>query len=33
MDFVAVQLADGRRFRALTMLDLFTREYLAIDLG
>ena len=24
MDFVAVQLADGRRFRALTVLDLFT---------
>lgn len=25
-DFVADQLADGRRFRALTVLDLFTRE-------
>jgi putative transposase len=24
MDFVADQLADGRRFRALTVLDLFT---------
>ena len=25
--------ADGRRFRALTVLDLFTRECLAIDVG
>ena len=33
MDFVADQLADGRRFRALTVLDLFTRECLAIDIG
>ena len=33
MDFVADQLADGRRFRALTVLDLFTRECLAIDVG
>ena len=33
MDFVADQLADGRRFRALTVLDLFTRESLAIDIG
>jgi putative transposase len=33
MDFVADQLADGRRFRALTVLDLFTRECLAIDGG
>jgi putative transposase len=33
MDFVADQLADGRRFRALTVLDLFTRECVAIDLG
>jgi transposase InsO family protein len=33
MDFVADQLADGRRFRALTVLDLFTRESLAIDVG
>ena len=31
MDVVADQLADGRRFRALTVLDLFTRECLAID--
>jgi putative transposase len=28
MDFVADQLADGRRFRALTVLDLLTRECL-----
>jgi len=33
MDFVADQLANGRRFRALTVLDLFTRECLAIDVG
>jgi putative transposase len=33
MDFVADQLADDRRFRALTVLDIFTRECLAIDVG
>ena len=33
MDCVADQLADGRRFRAFTVLDLFTRECLAIDIG
>jgi putative transposase len=33
MDFVRDQLADGRRFRALTVLDLFTRECLAIEVG
>ena len=33
LDFVADQLADGRRFRALTMLDVFTRESLAIEVG
>ncbi len=33
MDFVADQLADGRRFRALTVIDMFTRECLAIDIG
>ena len=33
MDFVADQLADGRRFRALTVLDLCTRECVAIDVG
>jgi putative transposase len=33
MDFVADQLADGRRFRALAIIDLFTRECLAIDVG
>lgn len=31
MEFVADQLSDGRRSRALTVLDLFTRECLAID--
>jgi putative transposase len=33
MDFVADELADGRRFRALTVVDLFTRECLAIEVG
>ena len=33
MDFVADQLADGRRFRALTVIDMCTRECLAIDIG
>ena len=33
MDFVADRLADGRRFRALRVIDLFTRECLAIDVG
>ena len=33
MDFVADQLADGRRFRALTVLDVFTRGSLAIEGG
>ncbi len=33
LDFVANQLADGRRFRALTILDVFTRESLAIEVG
>jgi putative transposase len=33
LDFVADQLADGRRFRALTVVDVFTRESLAIELG
>jgi putative transposase len=33
IDFVADQLADGRRFRALTVVDVFTRESLAIEVG
>src|SRR5439155_14847244 len=33
LDFVADQLADGRRFRALTIVDVFTRESLAIEPG
>ena len=33
LDFVADQLADGRRFRALTVVDGFTRESLAIEVG
>ncbi len=31
MDFVADPLADGRRFRALTVVDIYTRECLAIE--
>jgi putative transposase len=31
MDFVADQLANGRRFRSLTVLDIYTRECLAIE--
>jgi putative transposase len=33
MDFVADQLADGTRFRSLTVVDIYTRECLAIDCG
>jgi putative transposase len=33
LDFVADQLTDGRRFRALTVVDVFTRESLAIEVG
>src|SRR5712692_7100501 len=33
LDFVADQLVDGRRFRALTVVDVFTRESLAIEAG
>jgi len=33
MDFVADQLVNGTRFRALTILDVFTREALAIRAG
>ena len=33
LDFVADQLADGTRFRALTVVDVFTREALAIEVG
>ncbi len=33
MDFVADQLADGRRIRKLTIVDLFTRECLGIEVG
>lgn len=31
MDFVADALFDGRKLRMLTVVDLFTRECLAID--
>jgi len=33
LDFVADQLSDGRRFRALTVVDVYTRECLAIEVG
>jgi putative transposase len=33
LDFVCDQLADGRRFRALTVVDIYTRESLAIEAG
>jgi len=33
MDFVADELTDGRRFRTLTVLDLFTRQCLDIAVG
>jgi len=33
MDFVADQLANGTRFRALTVVDVFTREALATEVG
>lgn len=33
LDFVADQLQDGRRFRSLTIVDVFTRESMAIEVG
>ena len=33
LDFVADQLQDGRRFRCLTMVDVYTRESVAIEAG
>ena len=33
MDFVADQLVNGTRFRALTIVDVYTREALAIAVG
>lgn len=33
MDFVADQFVNGRRFRALTIVDVFTRECLAVEPG
>lgn len=33
LDFVADQLTDDRRFRALAVADVFTRESLAIEVG
>lgn len=33
MDFVADQLVDGSKFRTLTIIDVFTREALAIEVG
>jgi putative transposase len=31
MDFVSDQCSDGRRFRVLTIVDVYTRESLAIE--
>lgn len=33
MDFVADALFDGHKLRMLTVVDLYTRECLAIDVG
>jgi putative transposase len=33
LDFVADQLANGLRFRALTVVDVYTRESIAIEVG
>jgi len=33
LDFVSVALFDGKKFRALTVVDNFTRECLAIEVG
>lgn len=33
MDFVTDKLSDGKKFRALTVIDVFTRESLAIEAG
>jgi len=33
MDFVVDQFQDGRRFRMLTLVDVYTRECLAIEVG
>lgn len=33
MDFVADQLANGMKFRTLTIVDVFTKEALAIEVG
>jgi len=33
LDFVADQLVDGKRFRALTIVDVYSRESLAIEVG
>jgi putative transposase len=33
MDFVSDQFINGRRFRALTIMDVFTRECLAVEPG
>lgn len=33
LDFVSDQLSDGRRFRSLTIVDIYTRETLKIESG
>ena len=33
MDFVADQFGDGGKFRILTVVDVFTRQALAVEAG
>ena len=33
MDFVADSLSDGKRIRVLTVIDSFTRDYLALKVA
>jgi putative transposase len=33
LDFVHDQLSNGQKFRALTVIDVFSREALAIEVG
>jgi putative transposase len=33
LDFVADQLSNGQKFRALTVIDVYSREGLAIEVG
>ncbi len=33
MDFMHDEFADGRKFRVLTVIDVFTRECIALEVG